>query len=99
MKHKTRRYPSLPKHPSVRQVLSHHIILSGLTNREIAAACGLGAVNMVTMIKRGHSRLPLERLGAMARTLKIDPYDLFCRWMAEYYADTWKELAPLVRRA
>jgi hypothetical protein len=83
----------------VRQLLSYHIALSGLTNREIATACGLGAINMVTMIKRGHSRLPLERLGAIARTLEIDPYDLFCCWMAEYYSDTWNELAQLVRRA
>jgi hypothetical protein len=54
---------------------------------------------MVSMIKRRHSRLPLERLAVFARTLDIDPFDLFCRWMSEYYPETWAELAPLVRRS
>ena len=99
MKPKVKSFPSLPKNPSLQQLLSHHIAVSGLTNREIAAACGLGVPNMVTMIKRGHSRLPLERLGPMARTLGIDTYDLFCRWMAEYYSETWRDLAPLLHRA
>lgn len=63
-----------------------------MTHREIALVCGFGRPNMVSMIKTGDTRLPLERLGAMADALKIDPFQLFKLWMKTYYPDTWDTL-------
>lgn len=81
---------------TVPQILAKHILASGLTNRDIARACGFGRPNMVSMLKRGHTRLPLDRLASIARILDIDVLELFDVWMAEYYGRTWEDLRPIV---
>src|SRR6266496_1299395 len=96
---KLKRIHALPANPSLPQFLAFHIAKSGLTQREIAQACGFLRPNIVSMIKKGHTRLPLERLGAMARVLEVDPHALFLVWMMTYYGETWRELAPLVHWA
>lgn len=83
---------SLSSNPRIHQFLTHHIEKSGLTQREIAKACGFGRPNMVSMLKTGDTRMPLERLGAMADVLKVDAYDLFVLWMKTYYGGTWDVL-------
>lgn len=88
----------LSKNPDIHQFLAHHINKSGLTNREISKACGFGRPNMISMIKTGDCRLPLERLGAMADVLKLDPYLLFKRWMKTYHPETWDRLWHHVQR-
>jgi transcriptional regulator with XRE-family HTH domain len=85
-----------PTNPTIPQFLAFHIRRSGLTQREVAQACGFLRPNIVSMIKTGGVRLPLERLGAMARVLDVDPAALFVVWMATYYGDTWRELSPLL---
>ena len=87
----------LPTNPDVHQFLAHHIDRSDLTHREIARACGFGRPNMVSMIKTGDCRLPLERLGAMADTLHVDPFALFKLWMKSYYPETWDLLWHHIR--
>jgi len=84
--------PPLSRKPTFREYLAHHIGRSGLSNREIAAACGFGQPNMVSMIKLGHTRLPLDRIPAMADVLELDVMDLFGRWMREHYPETWEVL-------
>lgn len=44
---------------------------------EIAAEAGFTNPNMVTLIKTGASKLPLDRVPAMARALDCDPKRLF----------------------
>jgi len=94
MKHRV--IQPLPTNPTIPQFLAFHIKRSGLKQREVARACGFLRPNIVSMIKSGETRLPLERLGAMARILDVDPAALFSVWMATYYGDTWRELGPLV---
>jgi hypothetical protein len=47
------------------------------TQRAIASEAGFVAVNMLTMIKVGSSKLPLDRVPALARALEADPAHLF----------------------
>lgn len=44
---------------------------------EIASEAGFTNPNMVTLIKNGASKLPLDRVPAMARALECDPKRLF----------------------
>jgi len=94
MKHRV--IQPLPTNSTIPQFLDFHIKRSGLKQREVARACGFLRPNIVSMIKSRETRLPLERLGAMARVLDVDAADLFSVWMTTYYADTWRELGPLV---
>jgi transcriptional regulator with XRE-family HTH domain len=47
------------------------------TQRKIAAETGFASVNMLAMIKAGKSRLPLDRVPALAKALEVDGARLF----------------------
>ena len=50
---------------------------------QVASEAGFPHPNMVSMIKHGKSRLPLERVPALAEALEIDPAHLFRLTLAE----------------
>lgn len=88
----------LCSNPDIHQFLAYHIDRSDLTQREIAKACGFTRPNMISMIKTGDTRLPLERLAAIADVLQIDAFEVFTLWMKTYYPETWDVLWHHVRR-
>lgn len=47
------------------------------TQAEIAAAAGFPSRNMLSMIKTGDTKLPIDRVPALARALECDPAMLF----------------------
>jgi hypothetical protein len=62
------------------------------TQREIAAEAGFPKPNIVSMIKTGETKLPLERVASLARALDADPAHLFRLAMI----DQWPELAAVI---
>jgi hypothetical protein len=82
----------LPPNPNIHEFLAYHIDKSEFTQREIATACGFGRPSMISMIKSGDTRMPLERLGVMAAVLSLDLGELFKLWMKTYYPETLKAL-------
>ncbi|AGI66785.1 hypothetical protein OAN307_c10800 [Octadecabacter antarcticus 307] len=42
------------------------------TQREIATAAGFTNPNMLTMLKQGHSKLPIDRVATLAAALEVD---------------------------
>ncbi len=53
------------------------------TQAEVAKAAGFPRPNMLSMVKSGKARLPLERVPALAEALEIDPALLFRLVLAE----------------
>ena len=53
------------------------------TQAQVAKEAGFPHPNMVSMIKHGKARLPLERVPALAEALEIDPAHLFRLTLAE----------------
>ena len=52
--------------------------LSGIkTQREIAAELGYDKPNMISMLKRGETKVPLDKIPALAKALHVDPAHLF----------------------
>src|ERR1700674_5610566 len=47
------------------------------TQREIASEIGYDRPNMISMFKRGESKVPFEKIPALAKALKVDPAHLF----------------------
>lgn len=47
------------------------------SQREIAVEIGYDKPNMLSMIKTGQSRMPLEKVPALAKALNVDPAFLF----------------------
>ena len=66
---------------------------SGKTLREIAAEMGLERGNVISMLKSGEMRMPIERIPAFATATGIDPLLLTQTAMTEYMPETWNVLA------
>jgi transcriptional regulator with XRE-family HTH domain len=79
-----------PSLPSVQTYVSRHIDLSGKTQRQIARETGIRSPQMLTMIKNGHTRLPLDFVEPLARALEVDPVHLMRLWLNDYHPATLK---------
>lgn len=58
----------------------------------IAEECGFAKANNITMLKQGRTKVPIAKVGPIARSLGIDAFDLYGRAMREYQPETWDEL-------
>lgn len=78
-------------------LLEKHTSTSSMTQRQIADAVGFKNQNMITMIKQGDAKLPIDRVPAMARTLGIDPLHLFNMALEQFYTpDAIKDLQGIL---
>lgn len=84
---------------NVATYIASRIEASGQLQKDIAEKVGFERPNMITMVKQGRSRLPIDKIGSMARALGIDPIALFSMCMEEYYPNTWKAIAPCLESA
>jgi transcriptional regulator with XRE-family HTH domain len=81
---------------NVAQYLTYHISKSGKTQREIAREIGYTKPNIITMFKQGLTKLPLEKVGPIAKALEISPDELFYKVMNEYMPETFQAIMPLL---
>jgi len=81
---------------TVAQYLTLHINNSEKTQRQIAQEIGYTKPNIITMFKQGLTKLPLEKIGPLAKALEIAPDDLFFKVMSEYMPDTFEALSPFL---
>lgn len=77
---------------AVAKFLTKCIDASTLSQKIIAQALGLPMPNVITMLKQGRMKLPLDRVGSMAHALKVDPVHLYRLCMEEYQPDTWEAI-------
>jgi hypothetical protein len=75
------------KETGVSALISSRIDESAKTQREIAMECGWSP-NVITMVKTGEMRLPLDKVGQLASAININPGILFWMVMKEYAPDT-----------
>jgi hypothetical protein len=80
----------------VAQFLAQQIALSPKKQNEIASEVGYDKPNVITMIKQGKTKLPLAKVGPMARALGIDPVHLLRLVLQEYYPENWQVLEGLI---
>lgn len=80
---------------SVAEFIELQIETSGLLQADIAKACEFEKPNVITMIKQGKTKLPLAKIGHMARALNVDSILLFKMVIGEYMPDTWTAIEAL----
>lgn len=68
------------------KLLEQHTDWSRLSRKEIAEAVGFKNPNMITMIKQGDAKLPIDKAPAMARVLGLDPWMFFEMALEQYYS-------------
>jgi hypothetical protein len=83
---------------TVAEYLATQIDLCGKTQMEIAREVGFEKPNVITMFKQGKSKLPISRVGKMAKALGVDPFFLYELVMREYEPDTWTAIESDVMR-
>lgn len=83
----------------VARFIQRRIEETGQKQTDIAFKVGFEKPNVITMIKQGKTRLPLDKVGLMANALETDPTQLFQLCMEEYLPATWKVIAPFMEGA
>lgn len=66
-------------------MLAKAIEASELTQREIADRVGFRHANIISMLKTGETRVPLDRIPALSRTLGMNERDFLLTAIAEYH--------------
>lgn len=89
----------MEKEMTVARYIASRIREVGKTQAEIAREVGFETPNMVSMIKRGHTKVPLAKVTAMARALEADPKRFVHMCLAEYQPEIWQVLAPFLESA
>lgn len=71
--------------PTLSELLREYIDASPKTQREIAAEIGYDHPNVISMLKQGHMKLPLDKAPAMAAALDVDKATLLNDVLREYH--------------
>lgn len=77
---------------TIADFIADRLAESDKTQREIAAECGFETPNIITMFKKGSTKVPLNRIGVLAKALDADPAHMLRLAMREYMPDTWEHI-------
>lgn len=80
----------MTKQSKVAEFIANRQLMMGMTNKDIAEHVGYTNPNVISMIKKGQTKLPLEKVGVMADALGADPAKLLRMALKEYMPDTLK---------
>lgn len=72
------------------------IAVVGVLSEDKAKRFGLDSLGILNEVQRGRARLPFEKIGAVARLLKTDPFELWTMCMKEYQPATWHAISPFM---
>lgn len=77
-------------------MLTEAIEKSDLTQREIADRVGFKNANIISMLKNGETRVPLERIPALAATLGLDERQFLLLAIEEYHPGVHEVLVEVL---
>ena len=83
---------------TVAEFISGRLANSDKTHREIAAEIGLPNANAISMISTSTLKLPIKRVGALAKALDIDPTHLLRLVLTEYAPDVLDAVESVLQR-
>lgn len=74
---------------TVSEYLTKAIELSGKTQREIAREVGYPKPNVISMMKQGQTKVPIEKAPLFAKACGVDPAFFLRLVLQEYFPDAW----------
>jgi hypothetical protein len=86
------------KSRSVSEYITWQIALCGKPQIDIAKEAGFDKPNIVTMIKQGKTKVPLNKIGSMAKALEIDPVFFFKMCVKEYMPDLMEIITAITNQ-
>ncbi|WP_412552414.1 hypothetical protein [Shimia sp. MIT1388] len=78
------------------KILANAIDASELTQREIADRIGMRNPNVISMMKQGITRVPLNRIPALSETLEINAQTFLMTAIEEYHPGTHEVLVDVL---
>lgn len=78
--------------------LTEAINRSSKTQLQIAQECGYPNPNIVTMIKQGRTKMPINKVKVMADALDLDSKLLLKLCFEEYQPGNWEAIEEIFRR-
>ena len=87
---------SHPAQTNVSDFITARLAQSDKTQRQIAEECGFENPNVITMFKTGATKIPVNRIGAIAKALDVDPAYLLRLVLTEYLPDTWQSIEDII---
>lgn len=81
---------------STAATLAAAIEASPLTQREIAERAGFNNPNILSMLKSGETRVPLDRIPALAQALDICEKNFLMRAIEEYHPNVYRVLVDVL---
>lgn len=86
-------------HICVADYVSHQIILSGKSQKDIADELGYDKPNIITMFKQGKTKVPINKVPEFAKVLGVDPIHFLRIALLEYSPSTWEVIEEVVGRS
>lgn len=80
----------------VAKYLTQQVAVCGKNQREIATDLGYTNPNVITMFKTGATKIPVNKVPALAKTLGVDPLFLLRAVMSEYMPETWEAIEQTI---
>ena len=84
---------------TVAKFIGQQIERSGRLQEDIASDCGFVNRNMISMIKNGVTKLPLSKIGVLAKALDVDPAYLLRLALQEYMPEAWAVFEEVLGRS
>ena len=76
--------------------IASQLALCGKTQSEVCLEIGYVNPNLLTMIKKGRTKLPINKVKIFAKALGVDPVFLLKLAMKEYQPDTWDVIEEIM---
>jgi hypothetical protein len=76
----------------VAKYLEQQIAMCGRSQKDIASDIGYANPNVITMFKTGATKVPLQKVPALAKALGVDPKFMMRLVLAEYMPETYEAL-------
>lgn len=87
----------LPKRPTVAEFLADRIASIDKTQIQIAEECGFEHPNIISMLKNGQTKLPINRVYSLAKALEVEPAYLLRIAMMEYMQEEWECIEDIMQ--
>lgn len=87
----------MTKTTTVAYFIDDNIRKCGKTTRQITGEVGFISLDMIKMIQKGVTKVPLHKVGPIADAIEVDPLYLFSLVMQEYYPETYDSLSRVLK--
>ena len=88
---------SASKPKNVAEYIAWQINLCGKKQTQIAEEVGFEKPNVITMIKQGKTKVPINKIGKFAKALEVDPIFFMKMVFTEYMPDAMEAINSIIK--